>query len=231
MASRRLVILGGNGFVGSAVAEEALRRGLEVLCLSRSGRCTAPHAWASRVRWERADALQPDTYREHLRGAEALVVSIGSPPLPFQDRAYQMKMNGETNAVAARTAKAAGVPQLVLINAAMPRWLTPEGYRAGKLVAEAAAKELVDGSFGAAVLKPGAIYGTRYVGNTPVPLWAVLGPASALMRNLWGPLRANAPVSVDLVASAAVDAATSAAFHGQFRVLDIVALFTRQSAH
>jgi hypothetical protein len=43
---------------------------------------------------------------------------------------------------------------VVLINAAMPPF-TPSGYRDGKLAAEAAAKELVDPSFGAAVLKPG----------------------------------------------------------------------------
>ena len=63
-------------------------------------------------------------------------------------------MNGETNAAAARAAKAAGVPQVVLINATMPPF-TPRGYADGKRAAEAAARELVDASFGAAVLKPG----------------------------------------------------------------------------
>jgi hypothetical protein len=43
---------------------------------------------------------------------------------------------------------------VVLINAAMPAF-TPSGYRDGKLAAEAAAKSLVDPTFGAAVLKPG----------------------------------------------------------------------------
>ena len=43
---------------------------------------------------------------------------------------------------------------MVLINAAMPAF-TPSGYRDGKLAAEAAAKSLVDATFGAAVLKPG----------------------------------------------------------------------------
>lgn len=88
-------------------------------------------------------------------------------------------MNGETNAAAARTAKEAGVPQargafrghhdafcaaeprwafsraqVVMVNAAMP-WFTPRGYADGKRAAEAAARELVSDSFGAAVLKPG----------------------------------------------------------------------------
>ncbi len=87
----KLIILGGSGFVGAAVAEEALRRGMNVVCLSRSGSTEAPHAWADKATWAKADALKPDTYREHLRGAAAVVVSIGSPPLPFVDRDYQAR--------------------------------------------------------------------------------------------------------------------------------------------
>jgi uncharacterized protein YbjT (DUF2867 family) len=119
-AAKKLVVLGGGGFVGSAVAQEALRRGLRVLCLSRSGRSDVPGDWSDRVTWAKADALQAETYREHLRGADAVVISIGSPPLPFVDRAYQLLMNGETNVTATRTAKEEGVRQVVLVNAAMP---------------------------------------------------------------------------------------------------------------
>lgn len=95
MASKRgaLVVFGASGFVGSAIAQEGVRRGLEVLCLSRKG--IAPKAfaaadWAKKVMWASADALKPETYREKLEGAEAVIVSIGSPPLPFVDRAYQV---------------------------------------------------------------------------------------------------------------------------------------------
>jgi uncharacterized protein YbjT (DUF2867 family) len=91
-AARRLVIFGGSGFVGSAAAAEALQRGLAVTCLSRSGQAPAGLAslpWAQRASWAKADALQPDSYRQHLAGADAVIVAIGSPPLPFVDRAYQ----------------------------------------------------------------------------------------------------------------------------------------------
>jgi uncharacterized protein YbjT (DUF2867 family) len=93
-AARRLVVFGGSGFVGAAAAEEALRRGLSVLCLSRSGAPgpgLASQPWAQRATWAKADALEPDTYRSHLAGAEAVIVSIGSPPLPFVDRAFQAR--------------------------------------------------------------------------------------------------------------------------------------------
>ena len=90
MSLQRLVILGGNGFVGSATAEEALRRGLSVLCLSRSGAPApgqAAQPWATAVEWAKADARVPEAYRGRLQGASAVVVAIGSPPLPFGDRA------------------------------------------------------------------------------------------------------------------------------------------------
>ena len=97
-AAKRLVVFGGSGFVGGAVAEAALQRGAAVLCLSRTGAPAAGLAeqpWAQRAQWAKADALQPDTYRDKLRGADAVVISIGSPPLPFVDRAAQARARRE----------------------------------------------------------------------------------------------------------------------------------------
>jgi|AntAceMinimDraft_5_1070358.scaffolds.fasta_scaffold424969_1 uncharacterized protein YbjT (DUF2867 family) len=48
----RLVVFGGTGFVGSAIAEEAVRRGLSVTCLTRGGRPPAriaAQAWSDKV--------------------------------------------------------------------------------------------------------------------------------------------------------------------------------------
>ncbi len=136
----------------------------------------------------------------------------------------------------------------------MPPVITPRGYADGKRAAEAAARELVDASFGAAVLKPGgawsvvamrvrvcadvdvwccaraspraAIYGTRYAGSVPIPLFLAMAPASFVLRRLPGPFVGNAPVSVRNVAAAAVDAATQDAYRGRFSVLTNEELFT-----
>ena len=117
--------------------------------------------------------------------------------------------------------------------------ITPKGYADGKRAAEAAAKALVDSAFGAVVLKPGgepkaapplrsqtltrlsreAIYGTRYAGTTPIPLWLALAPVSAAMRRLPG-AAAHAPVSVARVAAAAVEAALAERFRGAFTVIE-----------
>jgi len=53
-----LLIFGGNGFVGSRVSEEALRTGLAVVSISRSG---APPKgvsalWVGKVKWAKVCA-------------------------------------------------------------------------------------------------------------------------------------------------------------------------------
>ena len=115
-AAKRLVVFGGSGFVGGAVAEEALRRGAAVLCLSRSGAPAeglAKQPWAQRAQWAQADALQPDTYRDKLVGADAVVVSIGSPPLPFVDRASQKFVRRPADACATQRALLPRLPPAV----------------------------------------------------------------------------------------------------------------------
>lgn len=48
----RLVVFGGNGFVGSHVCQAALQSGLQVLALSRSGTpAQGGGAWTSQVEW------------------------------------------------------------------------------------------------------------------------------------------------------------------------------------
>lgn len=81
---QRLLVVGGNGFVGSAVCKQALSRGWEVVSISGSGRpfCTprghAP-AWTTsdRMQWHRADAFDKSAYRELAASCTAAVHTIG----------------------------------------------------------------------------------------------------------------------------------------------------------
>ncbi|KAJ2776762.1 hypothetical protein H4R18_005492 [Coemansia javaensis] len=80
-AARRILVVGGSGFVGQAVCRSALARGWEVLSLSRHGAPERPAAdqgrLASGVQWIKGDALRPETFREHLAGCDAVVHSVG----------------------------------------------------------------------------------------------------------------------------------------------------------
>lgn len=85
MALKRVVVAGGNGFLGTRICKSAVNRGWAVTSLSRSGEprwdtVTSSHdrpTWAKSVEWAKADLLQPDTYKPFLRDADVVVHSMG----------------------------------------------------------------------------------------------------------------------------------------------------------
>ena len=183
--------------------------------------------WASRVTWLRGDALDPGTYAEHMRGADAVITSVGRLPFPHLTRDVIVRDNGETNVAPARCAAEVGVDRLVVIGASVPKMIPgvgwgfspgggihDAGYAAGKAMAEAHARDEFVGGDAARRRRRGgaqtwAHLGTRIVGSRPlarVPLWAALGPLASVMRALPLPdaVAQMTPVHVDNVARAAV---------------------------
>ncbi|KAE8134779.1 hypothetical protein BDV38DRAFT_273323 [Aspergillus pseudotamarii] len=85
MATKRVVVAGGNGFLGSRICRSAVARGWSVTSLSRSGEprwdaiSSSPErpSWAGSVEWARADMLKPETYKPFLSGATAVVHTMG----------------------------------------------------------------------------------------------------------------------------------------------------------
>lgn len=82
-ALKKLLVVGGNGFIGSAVCRVALRHGYQVTSISSSGRpfqTPKGHtpAWTEKVQWLTADALRPETYSHLLPGVSAVVHTIGT---------------------------------------------------------------------------------------------------------------------------------------------------------
>ena len=105
MSAKRIIVCGGNGFLGSRICKYAVARGWQVTSIrynyyyissppkfpqlipvfSRSGEpkwnavtsSTAPPPWAHKVTWERADILRPATYAPLLKGADFVVHSMG----------------------------------------------------------------------------------------------------------------------------------------------------------
>ncbi|KAK4542474.1 hypothetical protein LTR36_006726 [Oleoguttula mirabilis] len=84
-AKKKLVVCGGNGFLGSRICKAAVARDWDVISISRSGEPnwpsvsahqTAP-AWSSSVTWRSANILHPETYKDALEGAHAVVHSMG----------------------------------------------------------------------------------------------------------------------------------------------------------
>ncbi|KAL3476953.1 hypothetical protein BJX99DRAFT_270123 [Aspergillus californicus] len=85
MATKKLVVAGGNGFLGSRICKSAAARGWSVISVSRSGEprwdvVTSSHqppGWAKSVEWAKADILKPETYKPFLKDATAVVHSMG----------------------------------------------------------------------------------------------------------------------------------------------------------
>ncbi|KAK5664259.1 hypothetical protein OQA88_477 [Cercophora sp. LCS_1] len=84
-ASKRLIVCGGNGFLGSRICKAAVSRGWDVTSISRSGEpqwqhvtsSPSPPEWAHRVSWERADVFRPAQYVSLLQGADYVIHSMG----------------------------------------------------------------------------------------------------------------------------------------------------------
>ncbi|KAH9935003.1 NAD(P)-binding protein [Fomitopsis serialis] len=79
----RILVVGGNGFLGSAVCKAALARGMQVTSISSSGspfKTPKGHspAWVSKVDWQAADALKPATYSHLLPSVTAVVHTLGT---------------------------------------------------------------------------------------------------------------------------------------------------------
>lgn len=78
----KLIVFGGNGFLGKRICQEAVTSGYQVVSVSRSGK--APHSnelndkqWMQEVQWTAADIFKSDSYHELLNNATNVVHSLG----------------------------------------------------------------------------------------------------------------------------------------------------------
>lgn len=213
--SEKLLVLGGNGFVGSHVCQEALNHGLSVASLSRSGRSSINEAWADKVDWHQGNLFQPETIKDALDGVTSVVSCVGG----FGSSSYMYKINGTANINAIGASAEKGVKRFVYISAAdfgLVNYIL-QGYYEGKRAAET--ELLTRFPYGGVILRPGFIYGTRRVGSMKLPLGVIGSPLEMILQHarpltqvpLVGPLF-TPPVSVQAVAKVAVRAATDPVF-------------------
>lgn len=213
--SEKLLVLGGNGFVGSHICKEALDRGLSVHSLSRSGKSSVQEAWANNVTWHQGDLLSVDSLKEALNGVTSVISCVGS----FGSNSYMYKVNGTANINAIRAAADQGVKRFAYISAAdfgLVNYLL-QGYYEGKRAAET--ELLTKFPYGGVILRPGFMYGTRRVGSMKLPLGVIGSPLEMVLQYakplnqvpLIGPLLVP-PINVTAVAKVAVRAATDPVF-------------------
>ncbi|GHJ85309.1 hypothetical protein NliqN6_1711 [Naganishia liquefaciens] len=81
-AVHRLLVVGGNGYLGSAVCRAAVGRGWDVTSISSSGKpALTPgghaRAWTKSVRWTKASAFDPPSYASLVADSTAVVHTLG----------------------------------------------------------------------------------------------------------------------------------------------------------
>ena len=224
---KRVLVVGGSGFVGSHVMRTALSHGgLRVASVSRGGRPATAAPELEAAEWLQGDASNPDDLRRVLAEVDGVVSCLGG----FGSNEAMRALNGEANAALALAAAESGVKRFAYVSAAPSRllesfgpvghgsplpvwWPFGPGYFEGKRIAEAA----VGAHFGAAglALRPGFVYGSMEEAGrlwkapalVGAPLEALFssGVVRGLARSL-GPLGdlLAPPASVGDVASAAV---------------------------
>ncbi|KAK0588410.1 hypothetical protein LWI29_000605 [Acer saccharum] len=226
--SERVVVLGGSGFVGSAICKAAVTKGIEVVSLSRSGRPTYPGSWVDQVTWIPGDVFYAN-WDEVLVGATAVVSTLGG----FGSDEQMQRINGEANVVAVGAAKDFGIPKFILISVHdynLPSFLLSSGYFTGKRKAESEVLSKYPNS--GVVLRPGFIYGKRKVDGFEIPLDLIGKPLERILsatESFTKPLSSlpasdlllAPPVSVDDVALAVINGITDDDFFGIFTIEQI----------
>ncbi|HEX8696012.1 MAG TPA: NAD-dependent epimerase/dehydratase family protein [Longimicrobium sp.] len=204
----KVMVLGGNGFIGRAVCRAAVERGHEVAALARSGAPRGEAAWIGAVEWVVADALDPGAWSRHLAGCDAVVHCVG---IIAENREHDLtfeRVNGDSAVVAVREAERAGVGAFVFFSAAAKPPLVPAAYLAAKRRAEAA---ILAARPRPVVFRPGFVYG---------PGRPITYPAAALVRlgmllpGLGRLARRARPIHVAAAARAALRAAADPAVRG-----------------
>ena len=213
-----IVVLGGNGFVGSRVVRELVLHGDKVTSISKSGgrpdTSILSDDLANKATWLKAD---PSKDKLDLKGADAVVSCIGA--IGFDDELVRY-VNGDVNIAAVQQAKTQDVKRFVYVSVSS---LVPEAlgtvlpaYFEGKAAAEASVKS----NFGTSgyLIKPSFIYGGDAFTVSPprVPagygsfIDAVLSsPPIRLLASVSPPILKVAlvnPVSVDNIARATASA-------------------------
>ena len=159
-SARKIVVFGGNGYVGQRIVSNLLRKHTNVVSISRSGRPLNMKNDNTSVTWHKDDVFDVSAWRRELEGAEAVVSCIGA----FGSNAFMEKINGDANILLASEAlKVTDIKRFVYLSTVennLPDFVL-KGYFHGKKRAEQAILDAYQNQ--AWVLRPGFMYGTRDV--------------------------------------------------------------------
>ncbi|CCH45895.1 hypothetical protein BN7_5482 [Wickerhamomyces ciferrii] len=95
----KLVVLGGNGFLGRRICQAGINAGFQVTSLSRSGKPPKltpleNKTWIEKVDWKSADIFQPNSYKDELKDAKSVIHSLG---ILLENQNYKSSINSNSS--------------------------------------------------------------------------------------------------------------------------------------
>lgn len=216
----KIVVPGGNGFIGSEICRVAAQNGHQVAAFGRTGRpalTPARHPWVQDVEWRAADVFEPDTWRDLLDGADAVIHSIATIKEDPAAGVTFDRVNAESALIAAEEAAQADAEAFVYLSVRDKPPFVSEDFLAAKRRAEREIpRQFPD--LRTVSLRPNLVYGPRRWGSTTI---------AAVFNHLPGDVmgsfasRDERPLPVELVAAAAVQAATTPTLEGPLLIPEI----------
>lgn len=181
----RLLVIGGNGFVGSNILQRAVQKGIEVRSLNPSGKPQWQDVpWIDHVDWHEGSVFDSKELTRAVEGVTGVISTVGA----FGSTDLMEKMCGDATIVATEAAQKAGVERFVFVSNSrvgtrLVSWLPLYGYYHGKERAEAAVRTRFPDT--GVALRPGFIFGWRRTKQgRGIPLQVVGAPMSMLARDL-----------------------------------------------
>ena len=216
----KLVVPGGNGFIGSEICRVAVQNGHEVAAFGRTGRpalTPARHPWTQEVEWRAADVFNPDTWRDLLEGNDAVVHCIGTiREAPDRNVTFD-RVNAEAALLAADEAVAADTDAFVLLSVRDKPPIVSQRFLSSTRRGERALHEQYP-DLRTVSLRPNLVYGARQSGTST--LAAVLNQLQDIRPHPYASVEGR-PLPVELVAAAAVQAAVTPTLDGTLTVPQI----------
>ena len=209
----KLVVPGGNGFVGQHICRLTVEAGHEVIAFGRSG---APdltpvrNPWINKVEWHACDIFDVGAWRPLLDGADAVIYCIGTITQDVERGITFDRVNGESAILAADVAAEAGVGTFVKLSVQ-----DKPPFVSGRFLASMRRPERSipqqHPELRCVFLRPNLIFGGERPGT---------GTAGALMQAVGNAIPfgygdpSGRPLPVQLVAAAAVHAAVTDTLSG-----------------